>query len=215
MPSIVDLHIHGTVELYKRAGCRCDACTAAFMAYVPHGTLSGYTHHGCRCASCREARNAFNRTTDKSTSLDAPPLTVEQIAAAVEAYRSRHNGKYPNRASTDNVGLGGRTWATVESWLRRHEGKTIRTLMGAGMQRMHDDDFEWSEDVIREAAMRFVAEHGGWPTTKSGPSADLAGRTWERAAAWLRQRGKTLAGLRGDDGLGPMTRYAVEPVMTL
>lgn len=63
MPSIVDLNIHGTVDMYKRGKCRCDACTAAFMRYVPHGTMSGYTHHGCRCDKCREARSVFGKTT--------------------------------------------------------------------------------------------------------------------------------------------------------
>ena len=195
MASIVELRIHGTVEMYKRGECRCSECTAAFMRYVPHGTISGYTHHGCRCDECREARNAHCRTSTRESSRSVDPLSEALIVKAVEQHLAKHN-ELPSRSSTDTTGLGGRSWATAESWLRRHSGKTIRTLMGEQARPRFTDDFEWSEETIRSGAMEFMSRTGAWPTTKSGACPAFGGRTWEAAAGWLRKRGLTLAGLR-------------------
>lgn len=56
---------HGTLNRYRRYGCRCGECKAAASEYgramrercdpPRHGTVSGYTNHGCRCDACSAA----------------------------------------------------------------------------------------------------------------------------------------------------------------
>lgn len=200
-----ELGIHGTVDMYRRGGCRCGPCTAAFMRSVPHGTLSGSRHHGCTCERCVTARRQYGRVyawTTQSMGEDgegpsSPPTpraawSEDRLRAALRAYHDAH-GAFPGRKCTE--GLDGSTWGAAQKWLREH-GLTFRDLLGMAPWRQHASaEFAWSVDVIYAVACAFSARHGRWPTSKDGAMPELGGRTWGRANGWLREQGLTLATL--------------------
>jgi hypothetical protein len=200
-----ELGIHGTVDMYRRGGCRCEACTAAFMRSVPHGTLSGSRHHGCDCDACLTARRRYGRehawtvqslvNESAYASTPASPRTtwsVDQLRDALRAYHDAH-GAFPGRKSTEGLPSG--TWGAAQKWLRG-QGLTLRGLLGMAAWRAHTRvEFEWSVDVVYAAACTFSAARGRWPTSKDGAMAELGGRTWGRANGWLRGQGLTLATL--------------------
>lgn len=200
-----ELGIHGTVDMYRCGGCRCEACTAAFMRSVPHGTLSGSRHHGCTCERCVAARRSYGRAhacTIQSLGQVAaepsaappprPEWSVEQIREALRNYHDKH-GALPRRASSEGLPRG--TWGAAQKWLRGR-GLTFRGLLGMAAWREHTAaKFEWSIDVIHAAARAFSARHQRWPTSKDGAMPELGGRTWGRANGWLRGQGLTLATL--------------------
>ena len=79
---------HGTVSMYRNAGCRCAECRAAVALErkvirakartkpVPdhiHGTINGYQNYSCRCAACFEAYRARYRSTSATNLTDARP----------------------------------------------------------------------------------------------------------------------------------------------
>jgi hypothetical protein len=125
-----------------------------------------------------------------------PRLKVPQILAWADAHFAR-TGTWPSVNSGRIVESLGETWRTINSAL---DGGFRGLPGGTSLARMLREHFGASrgrdESLLTEAkilawADAYHAEHGVWPTKRSGPIAKKTGCTWRGIDVALRK------GLRG------------------
>ena len=200
MPQVYELDIHGTADKYKRGGCRCDKCTAAWSRTVPHGTISGYISHKCHCDLCKNAKRKYELarlgrpvTPEPTPQAAKGEWNLEVIKGALTAYVKKHD-RIPRDKETEGLPEG-RHWSAARNWAAKH-GYTLRML--ADDPRQHSMGFEWSIEVITTAAVKHENETGEWPASHTTAHCeDFGGRCWQTAHQWLvDNHGITLRGLK-------------------
>lgn len=202
MLQVFELDIHGTVDKYKRGGCRCDKCTAAWSRTVPHGTVSGYISHKCRCDSCKNAKRQYELARVGRPVTPKPIVQAAKgewnlatIKRALTKFIKKHE-RIPRDGETEFLPAG-RKWSAARNWAGKN-GYTLRLL--ADDPRAHSMGFEWGIESIEAAALAFEAETGEWPREDSGVCEDFGGRRWVTAAQWLRDtHGVTLRSLKREE----------------
>lgn len=217
MPQVYELDVHGTVDKYKRGGCRCSQCTAAWSRTVPHGTVSGYISHKCRCDTCKNAKRQYElaRTGRPVTAL--PKLqaakgewSLEAIKEGLALFVAKHE-RCPRDSEAEFLPPG-RRWSAARNFAGKH-GWTLRLL--ADDPRAHTVGFSWSREVIEGAALKYEAMTGEWPRDDAGACSDFGGRRWVTAAAWLREtHGLTLRSLKREESSSRWQEFASMEVHT-
>lgn len=167
---------------YARTGCWPDSSSSE---PIPEAKADTWLSVANALRDGRRNLPAGLSLDDVTINLRFAPLSISQIRAWADEYSRRH-GRWPDRFSGAIEGQSGEDWLTVDRALKRGlrglpKGSSLRKLLsektrlkayrGKLVQLSLEDVLSWCDS--------YMASHGTWPTSRSGPVEQAKGHTWK------------------------------------